>query len=498
MTKINPIRDVPSVRVRAENSAPVNTDGEFVLYWMTAFRRTKFNFALQHAANLAMELGKPLIVFEPLQVGYRWASDRLHRFIIDGMASNQSLLESKQVTYLPYVEPQQGDSKGLLLHLSKHSCSIVTDDYPCFFLPSLIRTIRKKISVSLQSVDSNGIIPIRLADRTFTVAHSYRRWMQKNVMDHWHEKPLEDPTNHLFLPELENSDVQRYVAQWQVADLNALRKPNGLTQLPINHEVKPVEAMTGGEIAARARLGNFINTKLSDYDTNRNHPDFDATSHLSPYLHFGHLAAHEFANAILDREDWTENQMGTPNGKNSGFWNVGDSAEGILDQLLTWRELGFNFAARHPRRVDKFNSLPNWAKTSLEEHSVDLRPHLYSLKEFESASTHDPIWNAAQRELVETGIMHNYMRMLWGKKILHWSKTPQEALSVLIHLNNKYALDGRDPNSYSGIMWVLGRYDRAWGPKREVFGSVRYMTSESAQRKLRMKQYLAKHTPRNG
>ncbi|MDB4679308.1 deoxyribodipyrimidine photolyase, partial [Rhodopirellula sp.] len=140
MTKINPIRDVPSVRVRAENSAPVNTDGEFVLYWMTAFRRTKFNFALQHAANLAMELGKPLIVFEPLQVGYRWASDRLHRFIIDGMASNQSLLESKQVTYLPYVEPQQGDSKGLLLHLSKHSCSIVTDDYPCFFLPSLIRT----------------------------------------------------------------------------------------------------------------------------------------------------------------------------------------------------------------------------------------------------------------------------------------------------------------------------------------------------------------------
>jgi deoxyribodipyrimidine photo-lyase len=174
---------------------------------------------------------------------------------------------------------------------------------------------------------------------------------------------------------------------------------------------------------------------------------------------------------------------------------VSPSAEGLLDQLVTWRELGFNFAFRHPREIDRYESLPGWAIASLETHASDPRPYVYTLAEFENSETHDHIWNAAQRELVTTGTLHNYMRMLWGKQILHWSKSPEDAIKILIHLNNTYALDGRDPNSYSGIFWVLGRYDRAWGPKRPVFGSVRYMTSESAMRKLKMKKYLEKYKP---
>jgi deoxyribodipyrimidine photo-lyase len=160
--------------------------------------------------------------------------------------------------------------------------------------------------------------------------------------------------------------------------------------------------------------------------------------------------------------------------------------------------MGFNLSFRQPETYDKFESLPDWARKTLDEHASDERPYLYSLEDFESASTHDELWNAAQRELVQTGVMHNYMRMLWGKKILHWTQSPRQALAIMEHLNNKYGLDGRDPNSYSGIFWVLGRYDRAWGPKRPIFGSVRYMTSDSAAKKLRLKKYVERFADPKG
>ncbi len=183
--------------------------------------------------------------------------------------------------------------------------------------------------------------------------------------------------------------------------------------------------------------------------------------------------------------------LGKPNGKMTGFWNMNESSEAFLDQLLTWREIGFNQCWREAN-FDRYESLPIWAQTTLAEHADDPRKDCYSLAEFEAAETHDELWNAAQRQLVRDGIIHNYLRMLWGKKILHWSESPQEALRIMIHLNNKYALDGRDPNSYSGIFWTLGRYDRAWGPERPIFGKIRYMTSESTRSKFRVKEYLLK------
>jgi deoxyribodipyrimidine photo-lyase len=161
--------------------------------------------------------------------------------------------------------------------------------------------------------------------------------------------------------------------------------------------------------------------------------------------------------------------------------------------LITWREIGFNFAARE-RNYDRYESLPEWAQQTLADHAEDPRPAIYSLEEFTQAKTHDPLWNAAQRQLVREGRIHNYLRMLWGKKILHWTRSPQEALEVMIQLNNQFALDGRDPNSYSGIFWVLGRYDRAWGPERPVFGKIRYMTSESTASKWRVGDYMKKYS----
>ena len=220
----------------------------------------------------------------------------------------------------------------------------------------------------------------------------------------------------------------------------------------------------------------------------------DVTSGLSPYLHFGHISAHEIFHRILRKEDWrVEKSMEKKtDGRRSGWWGMDENAEAFLDQLITWRELGFNMCRNNPD-YDRYGSLPQWALDTLGAHASDPRPYGYSLEDFEKGATHDPLWNAAQSQLVHEGRIHNYLRMVWGKKILHWTRSAPEALDIMIHLNNRYALDGRDPNSYSGIFWVLGRYDRAWGPERPVFGKVRYMSSKNTARKIRTKDYVNKY-----
>ena len=166
----------------------------------------------------------------------------------------------------------------------------------------------------------------------------------------------------------------------------------------------------------------------------------------------------------------------------------------FLDQLITWRELGYNMCACR-EDYDRYESLSLWAQKTLQDHVRDRRPHKYSLDQFEAGKTNDPLWNAAQMQIVREGRLHNYLRMLWGKKILEWSESPQEALGIMVELNNKYGLDGRDPNSYSGIFWVLGRYDRPWGPGRPVFGKIRYMSSQNTARKIKVKSFIKKYAP---
>ena len=482
---------IPEIRLSAANDHPVRPEGGYVLYWMIAHRRTRYNFALQHAVDLAQELRKPLVVFEPLRVRYRWASDRIHKFIIEGMRDNAKALHNTSVTYYPYVEPKPGAGTPLLHRLAKDACTVVTDEYPCFFLPHMIDAVKDRIPARLELVDSNGLMPLRLADRTFTVAHSYRRWMQKNILDALLDVPKADPLKGRKLPRI-HSLPKPIMDRFPAADLDHLIEGDGLSELPIDHSVRPSPIVSGGAGDANERLNQFLGETIDVYDEDRNHPDEHATTGLSPHLHFGHISAHEMVDRLLDQEAWTPDKASKPNGKNHGFWNLSKGAEAFLDQLLTWREMGFNLSFREPNQYDKFDALPDWAKKSHAEQAEAGRPHLYTLQQFENAQTHDELWNAAQREIVRTGVMHNYMRMLWGKKILHWTPSPQQALRIMIHLNNKYGLDGRDPNSYSGIFWVLGRYDRAWGPKRPVFGSVRYMTSDSARRKLRLNRYLGR------
>ena len=216
------------------------------------------------------------------------------------------------------------------------------------------------------------------------------------------------------------------------------------------------------------------------------------TSGMSPYLHFGHISAHEIFHEVARNGRWSRDKLASrAAGRREGWWNVGADADAFLDQLVTWREIGFNMCVHSPDYA-AYRSLPAWAQETLADHASDKRPFVYTLAQFETASTQDALWNAAQVQLLEEGRIHNYLRMLWGKKILEWSPTPESALETMIELN-KYALDGRDPNSYSGIFWILGRYDRPWAPQRPVFGSVRYMSSANTARKLRVKDYVRRY-----
>jgi deoxyribodipyrimidine photo-lyase len=286
------------------------------------------------------------------------------------------------------------------------------------------------------------------------------------------------------------ADVLR---RWPAASTALLKgEAKALAALPIDHGVAPVAGVEGGETAAGRALDSFLDERLAAYGEGRNNPDEDVTSLLSPYLHFGHIATHQIFTAVAARERWSPDRLAArSNGARDGWWGMGASAEKFLDELVTWREIGFNRAALQ-EESERYEALPDWARATLDKHAADPRPELYDLAGFEAAATQDALWNAAQRQLVAAGRIHNYLRMLWGKKILHWSASPREALAVMLRLNNKYALDGRDPNSASGIFWCLGRYDRPWPPERPVFGTVRYMSTESTRRKLKVDGYVAR------
>jgi deoxyribodipyrimidine photo-lyase len=484
--------NVPAIRIRACNRSEVRPRGDFVLYWMIANRRLRYNFALDRALEYCRELNKPLIVFEALRVGYPWASDRLHRFVLDGMAANARFCEEQGVRYLAYVEPKPDAGKGLLSALAQDACVVVTDDFPCFFLPRMVTSAAKQFDVLLEEVDSNGLLPLRATNQVFQQAFDFRRYLQKELAKHLEHFPNADPLAKLKLGKAAEVS-KKTLSRWPMAAKALLEgDENVLAALPIDHAVKPAN-IRGGQDAARTQMEKFFEEKLTQYSEHRNEPEKDVTSGFSPYLHFGHMSVHEIFAELAKREKWKPEKLAVrANGSREGWWNMSAAAEGFLDELITWREVGYNFTS-HQKDYDKYEALPEWAKDTLKKHTKDEREFVYSLDEFETAKTHDELWNAAQLQLVREGRIHNYLRMLWGKKILEWSRTPQEAAKIMIHLNNKYGVDGRNPNSYSGIFWVLGRYDRPWGPERPIFGTVRYMSSANTAKKVSVKNYLHKY-----
>ena len=486
------MNSVPKIRVRSANSLSPRQEGDFVLYWMIASRRTTWNFALDRAVEWSEKLQKPLVIFEALRSGYPWASDRIHRFVLDGMAENACWLENTSALYHPYIEPKPNAGKGLLTALASRACAVVTDDFPCFFLPRMVASAARQVPVLMEAVDSNGLLPIRQAEKCYPTAYAFRRFLQRELPRHLMEFPKVNALLNAKIPKAK--PLPREITKlWPKASLRLLSSGESvLAGMPLDHAVMPAQTR-GGTTAAQRLLRRFLRDRLPTYADTRNEPAKQATSELSPYLHFGHISVHQIFSELITLEDWSPAHLAVrATGSRSGWGGTSQNAEAFLDQVFTWRELGFN-CSQMQKDYDQFESLPAWALETLRQHARDERSHVYPVETFERAKTHDPLWNAAQTQMLHEGRIDNYLRMLWGKKIIEWTRTPEEALAIMVELNNKYALDGRDPSSYSGIFWCLGRYDRPWGPERPVFGTVRYMSSENTARKFDVRSYIQKY-----
>ena len=343
---------VPSIRVVRANEVALNPEGGFVLYWMIAARRTTWNHALERAVELAEGLRKPLLIVETLGSGDRWASDRHHAFVLQGMADNKAACKERQVTYYPFVDLEHGDAAELIVALANRSCAVVADDFPIKSFNAEASRVAARIDVRMERVDSNGLLPMRAADRAFPTAYAFRRFLQRTLPDHLPDAPMANPLARLDLPRLRGlpSEIRR---RWPPASSSLLAaNTTALARLPIDHEVGQVRTR-GGPVAARKKLKTFIKQKLATYPDSRNHPDDDGTSGLSPYLHFGHVSVHEVFRELARSERWSPAKLGEKaTGGREGWWGMSKAAEAFLDELVTCAKLASICAAS--RRITTY------------------------------------------------------------------------------------------------------------------------------------------------
>ena len=446
-----------SSRVTKLNEVAENTKGRYVLYWMQIFKRASHNYALNFAIQLANERRLPLVVYEGLKYYYPWASDRIHTFILEGVAEKRAEFEERGIRYVFYLQRSKRDPKNTVARLAKDAALLVTDDYPCFIIPHHNERIAQ-LNRPVYAVDANGMVPLSALPKEEFAAYTIRPKINRILPD----QPRTIVTPHV--------DVQKPKLEVDCPETAVTNIAELVSECDIDHTIKPSELYRGGTKPARKRLTHFIQNILPNYLETRTEPSVDGTSRLSPYLHFGFISIQEIVKAV--------EQAGAPKPAKAAF----------LEQVIVRRELSFNLT-RHNPNYDSLKSLPDWAQQTMRDHADDPRPELIDAEQIEAAETYDELWNASQRELVNTGLLHNYVRMLWGKRVIEWQRTYEMAFELLVHLNNKYALDGRDPNSYAGILWCFGKHDRPWF-EREIFGMIRYMTSRSMGKKFKSKDYI--------
>ena len=447
-------------RVQLLNDKSPNNDGKYILYWMQMFKRTTHNHALNFAIEQANERKLPLVVYEGLKFYYPWASDRFHTFILEGVEEKRAAFEKLGIKYIFYLQKDDKSPKDTVAKIAKNAALIVTDDFPCFIIPKHNEAIVKKAEIPVYAVDSNGVIPMSRFEKEEYAAYTIRPKIKRILSDYL--KPFEEEKVKIKAGNLKIDCPDTEVTEKNIAKL--------VSECAIDHSVKPSNVYYGGTANGRKRLKLFLKNILSDYDKGRNKPEKDGSSRLSSYLHFGFLSSLEIALAVKDSDAPQE------------------SKDAYLEEIIVRRELSYNFT-RFNSDYDSLKSLPDWVQKTMREHIDDKREVVYSLEEMENCQTYDELWNASQREMNVTGEIHNYVRMLWGKNVIAWSKSYEEAFAILEHLNNKYCLDGRNPNSYAGILWCFGKHDRPW-MERPVFGKMRYMTTNSTGKKFDSKKYI--------
>lgn len=434
-------------------------DAKYVLYWSQMNRRVDSNHALAYAAQVANEAKLPLLVYEGLTCSYPYANDRLHTFVIEAVPETARRLAKLGIGYAFYLRRRQQDPNDHLYTLAKDAAAIVTDDYPTFIARRHNASVPKRVDIPYFAVDSSCIVPMALMEKREYAAYTIRPKIHKLLPKYLTPAPRAAVERDYTGPV---SEFHTAVTDESVAALVA--------SCEIDHTVKPSLSYRGGRLVAEKLLRQFLEGKLRRYAKERNEPSAHATSDISPYLHFGQISSLEVALAARDYA--AEHKL---------------IADEFLEELIVRRELAFNYA-RYSENPGSFEMLPDWARATMRKHDGDARDHVYTREQFERAETHDPLWNATQKEMLVRGKVHGYYRMYWGKKIMEWSASHQDALDTMIYLHDRYKRSTARYNTYTNILWCFGLHDRPWG-ERPIFGMLRFMSYDGMKRKTNIEAY---------
>jgi deoxyribodipyrimidine photo-lyase len=432
----------------------IETNGP-VVYWMSRDQRVNDNWVLLFAQQLAIEKKRSLVVVFNLVPDFLAATIRQYAFMLNGLQEVEKELSKYNI---PFFLTTGKPEEQLPKQLKNINASVLISDFDPLKIKRIWkRNVAKQITIPFYEVDAHNIVPcLYVSDKLEFAAYTLRPKIHKTLIEFMDEFPS--------LKKMNKGEISSDKIDWDKVEKS----------LKVNWDVKEVDWIKPGESAAIKSLKDFLKSKFDSFNDLRNDPTKDGQSNLSPYLHFGQLSAQRIA---LETQRLNGNK---------------DSEKSFLEELIVRRELADNFCYFN-KNYDLFDGFHDWAKTSLNEHRKDERGFVYSLEQFENANTHEDLWNAAQMEMVITGKMHGYMRMYWAKKILEWSKSPEEAMRIAIYLNDKYELDGRDPNGYTGIAWSIGGiHDRPWF-ERPVYGKIRYMNRNGAEKKFDIKSYIGKY-----
>jgi deoxyribodipyrimidine photo-lyase len=438
-------------RVHVRRAGAPAPDAKCVVYWMQRAERALDNPALDVAVEVGNALDLPVLTYFSAISNFPHANWRHYAFLNQGLADIEEDLQQRQIGFI-VRRPPKNSLEALLAEVN--AAMVIGDENPCREPERWRRVLAGRLRIPYWTVDADVVVPSGL--------------FQKGMY-----------ALHIFKPKL-YAELPKFLVKQPVLEPHREWKPSPtLESFPVRNDVtvQPVESFTGGTHAALKRLHNFVNTELGAYDQTRNHPEVDGTSRMSPYLHFGHIGPLTIALAV---------EKAFKGGK------VPQAArDSYISELIGWRELAVNFV-KFTENYDSFDCAEPWAQKTLMEHARDRREHLYSIEQLERSETHDELWNAAQNQMVKFGWMHNYMRMYWAKKILEWSPDPARAFATCVTLNDRYFLDGRDPNGYAGIAWsIVGKFDRPWFD-RPIFGTIRYMSGGSTGKKFNSKKYIQK------
>jgi deoxyribodipyrimidine photo-lyase len=446
---------IEDARIQRLNEDPANEGGDYVLYWMQQSQRAQFNHALEHAARIANQRGEPLVVGFGLMEKYPEANERHFAFMLEGLAETENALRDRQIRMVV----RRGSPDEVAVELGRRASVIVCDRGYLRHQRQWRRNVAQGAGREVIQVESDVVVPVEIAS---SKAEFAARTIRPKLRRH----------REAFLHGLSETRLKRSSLRLQLPRGFDISQPERiLKELKLDRSVLGVRWLKGGNSRARALLRGFLSRSLDGYHDARNDPVEPRCSTLAPYFHFGQISPVEVARKVINSKAPSEADK-----------------ESFLEELIVRRELAINHVY-YRTNYDRYEVLPDWAKKSLADHKGDARSHAYTRRSLEMSETHDDYWNAAMTEMRVSGYLHNHMRMYWGKKILEWSNTPEHAFQTALYLNNKYFLDGRDPNSYTNVAWVFGLHDRPW-QERRVFGKVRYMNARGLERKFDVGAYL--------